>query len=76
MTKRNGKSKPAPDLTQPIIWRDFRCRQCGRLLFRAIMVRGAIVEVRCPRCSFMTVVSDDGTITAEIKLPELEEAGT
>lgn len=28
---------------------DFRCRNCGRLLFRAIFAPGVRIEIRCPR---------------------------
>ena len=50
MTSGNGKPKP-------ILMHDYRCRTCGRLLFRAILPAGAEVEIRCTRnsCHSMNV---------------------
>lgn len=38
---------------------DYRCRadSCGRLLFRAVIQPGCYIEIRCPKCSRMSVFS-------------------
>ncbi len=37
---------------------DYRCAgsKCSRLLFRAILMPGTVVDIRCPRCNTMNVV--------------------
>jgi len=51
MTGTNGKVKP-------ILMHDYRCRACGRLLFRAILPAGAVIEIRCTKssCHTMTIL--------------------
>lgn len=29
---------------------EYRCRKCGRLLFRAELIAGSAIETVCPRC--------------------------
>lgn len=36
---------------------DVRCR-CGRLLMRARLIRGSVVQVRCPKCNRMNSVDE------------------
>lgn len=45
--KGNISKRPKP--------RDYRCRHCGRLLFRCWLVEGSFVEIRC-RCGRMSIV--------------------
>jgi phage FluMu protein Com len=66
MNKRNGKSQPK--IPPAFVWHDFRCHNCGRLLFRAIIVQNCKVEVRCPRCSRMTLVTEEGIITSVVPI--------
>lgn len=53
MTGTNGRHPPRP--------RDYRCRHCGRLLFRAYLPPGAYVEIRCTKtqCGRVTVIEAD-----------------
>jgi len=53
MTGNNGHAPPRP--------RDYRCRHCGRLLFRAYLPPTAYVEIRCTKteCSRVTVIEAD-----------------
>ena len=44
--------KPQPER---YIWRECRCRACGKLLCRAIITDGAKIEIRCQRCGHMAV---------------------
>ena len=57
----NGKAIPMP-VSQPDY---YRCPHCGRLLFRAILVEGCKINIRCPKCSRLTVfqVVDNPRIT-------------
>ena len=53
----NG-SKPAPAPASPevvlrIVKRKYRCRHCSKLLCRAYLPPGAILEIRCPRCGLL-----------------------
>lgn len=36
---------------------DYRCKRCGRLLFRAVFVPGTLIEIRCykSQCRAMNV---------------------
>ena len=43
MTPGNGR-KPPTGL------HNYRCTNCGRLLFRAFLVEGCRVHIRCPKC--------------------------
>lgn len=38
---------------------DYRCRSCGRLLFRAILPDNAYLEIRCPKCGRISVFDND-----------------
>lgn len=42
MTGNGNGHKP-----HPVKPRDYRCSNCGRLLFRAVLVAGSRVEIRC-----------------------------
>ena len=53
----NGNRRPRP-LT------DYRCGQCGRMLFRA-RIYSAIVEVRCPKCKRFNVFEALAELDAE-----------
>ena len=50
----NGSGKTL----RPVLMHDYRCRACGRLLFRAILPAGAVVEIRCTKssCHTMTII--------------------
>lgn len=44
---------------------------CGRLLFRGLLIEGSVIEVRCPRCGMMMRVDtrkalDKGKVPAKI----------
>lgn len=67
MTGGNGNGRaPRP--------RDYRCRNCGRLLFRAYLPPGAYVEIRCTKteCARVTVIEAD-PLPASVVIPA--EAG-
>jgi len=34
---------------------DFRCRSCGRLLFRGHLPKDGHIQIRCPRCGKISV---------------------
>jgi len=34
---------------------DYRCGGCGRLLFRAVLLPGCYIEIRCRHCTTMSV---------------------
>lgn len=53
-TSGNG-SKPAPIV--PVRWVEYRCKACGRLQFKAMLMPGSRVQVRCwhSSCSRMNV---------------------
>ena len=34
----------------PTPLQDYRCLNCGRLQFRAFLVEGCKIHIRCPRC--------------------------
>jgi len=44
--------------------KDFRCKECHRLLARVDGV-GAQVEIKCPRCKAMNLFSEEIYITIE-----------
>ncbi|MEE8637743.1 MAG: Com family DNA-binding transcriptional regulator [Candidatus Margulisiibacteriota bacterium] len=43
--------------------RDFRCKQCNRLLAR--VGEGSKVEIKCPRCKTMNLYSEEVYITIQ-----------
>lgn len=50
---------------------EYRCRSCGRLLFRARLGPGSCIESRCPRCSYTHTWTDqDQPRAPEIAAPE------
>jgi len=53
----NGNGKGIGVSSPPNYLHNYRCRACGRLLFRAILPAGAEVEIRCTRnsCHSMNV---------------------
>ena len=43
---------------QHLIIKEYRCRPCGRLLFRASLPpesQGLEIQIRCPKCGHMSV---------------------
>ena len=44
------ESAPIQEIHPPMM-RDYRCPNCGRLLFRAYLVDGAEVRIRCGKCA-------------------------
>lgn len=43
----------------PIRFTDYRCARCGRLVFRAYLLSGACVQVRCKNCRTIVTVKVD-----------------
>lgn len=39
-----------PDKPRPVYPRDYRCPNCGRLQFSAVLAVGSRVDVRCAKC--------------------------
>lgn len=49
---------PRPEKPVKILIADYRCRECGRLLFRAHIpnLPGIHIEARCSRCGMLFVL--------------------
>ena len=43
------------ELAKPLVWRDIRCRVCGRVLCRVQFTPGCRIEIVCPRCAHRTI---------------------
>jgi len=54
----NGNGKVKGVSSPPNYLHNYRCRTCGRLLFRAILPPGAVIEIRCTKssCHTMTIL--------------------
>ena len=50
--KENGNGSKAAAPVRP---KDYRCENCGRLLFRASLIDGSRVECRCIKCKRVNV---------------------
>ena len=76
MAKRAVKLPPTETVPVPpvpaerMVWRDCRCRACGRLLCRAIITNGTKIEIRCPRCAAMVLFPPPKQETAKVT-PEI-----
>lgn len=57
----NGRSTPP-------VPHNYRCLNCGRLLFTAILVPGCKIATRCPKCSKVLQIEH---MTASIMPPEM-----
>ena len=56
MTNDNGRKPPT--------LHNYRCTNCGRLLFRAFLVDGCRVQIRCPKCGRGMMITN-GTISTD-----------
>ena len=50
---------------------DYRCRNCGRLLFRGHVpdMPGLMIEIRCSRCSYMSLFPDHNQVKDKANEP-------
>lgn len=57
---------------------DYRHRKCNRLLFRAYLEPGTVIQIRCPKCGGMVMLksSENGTeaLDMEEKSPIIKSA--